>query len=154
MIEFEVAPHHGSGPVRLGMSREEARKAMPGEPQMFRKGPDSEYLTDAYCDSGFQIFYEGSKPRVEYIALCRDSGLIARYRGWDVFGTEAEKLIEGISQIAPYDQTDPELGYSYTFPGLEMSLWRPVMPQSANDPEGRFFSTIGVGTKGYYSKGF
>ena len=47
---------------------------------------------------------------------------------------------------------DPEVGYSYIFPSLELSVWRPPLPNNTSDPDGRCFRTIGVGRKGYYSE--
>jgi hypothetical protein len=50
-------------------------------------------------------------------------------------------------------QHDPkwrEIPYSYIFRSLQLSLWRPVLPSSPSDAEGRYFSTIGIGVRGYY----
>ena len=73
------------------------------------------------------------------------------YRGTDVFAQPAARLVELVAQDGPYDPDDPELGYSYIFPHLELALWRPVLPEGEEDPEGRYFSTIGVGRPGYFS---
>ncbi len=50
-----------------------------------------------------------------------------------------------LSERAKFDETDPELGYSYIFPDIELSIWRPNI-------DDEFFSTIGIGQKGYYSE--
>jgi hypothetical protein len=70
-----------------------------------------------------------------------------------VFETEAEELVEFISRSAASDKSDPELGYSYIFPELELSVWRPVIPKSKKGKYGRYLATIGVGRKGYYNGG-
>jgi hypothetical protein len=75
------------------------------------------------------------------------------YKGISVFETEAEELIRLIALDTPYNGGDPELGYSFVFPRLELSLWRPVIPESIDDENGKYFSTIGIGRKGYYSNG-
>jgi hypothetical protein len=153
MKTFDVLPGEGVGPVRLGMHRDEVRRAMPEAPKSFWKwGAESGgYETDAYHRSGFQVYYKGDVPRVEFIELSRECGFDAIYRGRDVFDTEAEDLVEFIAQDAPFDDRHQELGYSFIFPRLELSLWRPVLPEV--DPKGRFFSTIGVGVEGYFSRG-
>jgi hypothetical protein len=150
MRAYVVNPGVGVGPVRLGMHRDEVRAAMGQEPERFLKAGTSRYETDAYHDSAFQVFYEGDEPRVEFIELSGHGGFVAFYRGKDVFGTEASDLVEFIARDAPVDDRDPEFGYSFVFPSLELSLWRPVLPE--DDPDGEFFSTIGVGVEGYFSQ--
>ena len=56
-----------------------------------------------------------------------------------------------ISQEAPYDPEDPEFEFIYVFPKLERALWRPLNPEDEDDPEGQYFSTIGIGRQGYFS---
>jgi hypothetical protein len=134
------------------MSREEVRRVMPGPCEPFRKVPDAEYETDAFLNAGFLVFYGGQLPVAEYIELSRESGFRAVYRGIDVFATFADEVIAHVSRVAAFDHADRELGYSYVFPDLDLGLWRPVLPESAEDSEGREFSTVGVGVTGYYGK--
>jgi hypothetical protein len=150
MTTFNVVPHEGVGPVRLGMSRDEARSAMALPVQSFKKTESSTALTDAYLDSCFQVFFDNEE-RVEYVELSHCKSFITLYNGINVFATKAEDLIEFISKTAPYDANRRELGYSYVFPALELSVWRSTMPEDGEDEEGRFFMTIGVGKSGYYS---
>jgi hypothetical protein len=151
-MKYEVNPLIGVGGVKLGMSRADVRSIMKAYPRTFRKTSTSKHETDAWHNSGLQVFYGGEVPTVEYIELSRDSGIVALYRGIDVFNTEASRLIKKISEDDTYDASDPERGYSYLFPKLEMSLWRPIKPKSLEDEEGKYFSTIGVGVAGYYSQ--
>lgn len=147
---YEVIPLKGVGPVLLNMSRDESRAAMGVSPGTFRKSSDDTSLTDAYDESRFQVFFD-EKDTVEYIELSLGGTNSVIYKGISVFEKEADDLIEVISLDAPYDENDPELGYSYVFPMLELSVWRPVIPESQNDEGGRYFSTIGIGRKGYYT---
>ena len=149
---YEVVPHVGVGPVYLGMTRDEVRRVMPGPYEAFRKVPDAQHETDAFLSSGFQVFYGGELPVAEYIELSRESGFRAVYRGIDVFATPADEVVAHVCRDAAFDSADWELGYSYIFPDLDLGLWRPVLPESAADSEGREFSTIGVGVLGYYDK--
>ena len=151
MKKYDVVPGEEVGPVRLGMTREDARRIMGDEPVCFKKVGTSRYDADAFHESGFQIFYGGDDPRVEYIELSGGCGFEACYRCRDVFTTLANELVEFIAHDAPYDEAHPELGYAFIFPKLELSLWRPVIPESEDDPEGRLFRTIGIGINGYFS---
>jgi hypothetical protein len=150
LISYETIPHVGVGPVKLGMTREEVRRVMPGPYESFLKGLNPKHKTDAFHNCGFQVFYGGELPVVEYIELSRESGFRVVYRGVDVFTTPAEQLVAYISGDATFDSTDPELGYAYILPDLDITLWRPVLPESPENPTGREFSTIGVGVIGYY----
>lgn len=152
-MDYEVSPHVGVGPIRLGMSRSLVRSLMPGPRKSFRRASSNPHETDAFHGQGFQVFYGGAEPVVEYIELSRDSGFRALYGGMDIFETPADEVVALISSNAPFDPNDEEIGYSYIFPILDLSLWRPTVPDSPEDAEGRQFSTIGVGGKGYYGAG-
>jgi len=152
MIEYMVKPMVGIGPVLLGMTRPESRHAMGQEPESFKKSPDACCLTDAYHDGAFQVFFDG-QDKVEYIELSGPSpGFAALYKGIDVHRSKATEVVALISKDSSFDQDDPELGYSYIFHSLQLSLWRPVVPEDDQDQEGQFFATIGVGKHGYYCK--
>jgi len=125
---------------------------MAGPCRPFRKAPGSQHETDAFHGSGFQVFYAGAEPIVEYIGLSRGSSIRALYRGVDLFELPAHEVVTRISFYAPFDPNDDELGYSYIFPVLDLSLWRPTLPESPGDEDGRQFSTIGVGTRGYFNE--
>ena len=150
MPDYIIQPFIGVGPVRLGMSRTEVLQAMRESSEPFRKTKDSRYETDAFHQSGFQVSYGGEQPTVEFIELSRESGFRAFYRELEVFATSAAEVVVFISRDAAFDDADPELPYTYQFRGLQLSLWRPVIPESEADTEGRCFSTIGIGRRGYF----
>ena len=150
MPDYTVQPFVGVGPVHLGMSRDEVRRAMPEPAKPFRKAPTSQHETDTFHQSAFQVFYGGDVPTVEYIELSGGSVVRAHYRDLDVFTTPANEVVAYISRDSDFDQTDPEIPYSYLFRGLQLSLWRPTIPESDTDTDGRFFATIGIGRRGYY----
>jgi hypothetical protein len=126
---------------------------MPEPARSFRKTPTSRHETDAFHRNSFQVFYGGDQPVVEYIELSRGSVVGALYRDLDVFATPADEVVAYISRDSAFDQSDPEIPYSYLFRDLQLSLWRPVIPESDTDSEGRYFSTIGIGKRGYYDMG-
>jgi hypothetical protein len=151
-MNYEVIPLKKIGPVFLGMLRKDVRSTLGIQPYVFRKGADSSSLSEAYHESCFQVFYD-EDDRVEYIEVSSGgAAFVTVYGGKDVFETRASDLVDLVSKEAPFDSEHPELGYSYIFPRLELSLWRPAMPEDEQDPEGQYFSTIGIGKRGYYSE--
>ncbi len=143
MVEYDIVPHEGIGPIAFGMSREQSHAAMGTTPETFRESGQDASETDAYHNFG--------QDKVEYIELSADESVTAMYKGHDVFETKAQDLVNFISQEAPYDPDDPEIDFSYVFPKLELALWRPVKPVAEDDPERQCFSMIGIGRPGYFS---
>ncbi|MEN8251806.1 MAG: hypothetical protein ABFS32_22995 [Bacteroidota bacterium] len=147
-MEFEVVPHKGIGNIELGMSREKVRALMPKAPDTFRKSSSEKFDTDAFFNSCFQVFYNGEDPKVEYIELSANTDFKTLFNGVDIFSLEAEEAVRLVSQISSCVNTDE---FSYEFPELDLSLWRPFLPEDPGDEDGKYFSTIGVGVNGYYS---
>ena len=44
-----------------------------------------------------------------------------------------------------------EDGHSFTAPDLLLALWRSVVPEDDDDPEGRHFESVLVARPGYYA---
>jgi hypothetical protein len=110
---------------------------------------NAEELKDYFYENGLAIEYSAEGKGV-FIQVSKDSGLNPVYKDKSIFGTKARDLVHYISLYADYDPDDEELGYSFIFPDLELSLWRPVIPVSDDDTDGQFFETIGIGQKGYW----
>lgn len=145
--EFFLNPLSGVGPVCLGMSRE-AVLAVFGPPLVsFRRTSSSRYPTDAWFENSFQVSYDGDEPTVVFIELFNGNNVEAVVFGVPVFTTVVPTLIREIGCRAKLDETDPELGYSYTFPTLELAFWRP----DNDDGETPYFATVGIGVAGYFS---
>jgi len=145
--EFILDPLKGVDPVRLGMSRDAVHAAFGAPTATFHKTPNSRYPTDAWFGSDFQVFYEGDEPTVAYIELSNGVNLEAVLFGLPVFTTKVPALIAEIGRRAELDGADPELGYSYTFPSLELGFCRP----DNDNEEAPYFATVGLGRVGYYS---
>lgn len=140
---FHLQPLVGVDEIRLGMPRAEVLRIL-GDCKSFKKLATSVHVTDAWSNNGFQVFYGGEEPVVEYIELSRKSGFDATLLGYPVFSTKASELVNLIDKHSPYDRKNPEIGFSYIFHGLELSLWRPT-------EEDILFRTVGIGVRGYYS---
>ncbi len=148
MPSYVVTPHQGVGPIRFGMPRAVVQAALKLSPETFHK-VGAQTLVDAYLEACFQVFYDAAHT-VEYIELSRGGPVTALYQELDVFATTAEQVVQHLVQYAPFDASVPELGYSYIFPALDLSVWRPHLPKA--EPDGRFFATIGIGKAGYYRR--
>ncbi|WP_036308297.1 hypothetical protein [Methylophilus sp. 5] len=144
MKQIEIFPLIGIGEIELGSAQAEVRRIL-GPCRSFKKTPLATHPTDSWFDNKLQVYYTGQEPIVEYIEL--SNGLEATLFGHSVFSTKASQLISLIEQHAAFDNTDPELGYSYIFRSLQLSFWRPGVKGS----EGSYFSTVGVGIHGYFS---
>lgn len=145
--EFVLNPLNGVGPVSLGASREAVIAALGAPTASFYKTPESRYPTDAWFGSGFQVFYEGEQPMVTFIELSEGYDCGAVLFGLPVFSTTTQILIREVGRRAKLDETDPEFGYSYIFPSLELVFWRP----DNDDSEAPYFSTVGIGVSGYFT---
>ncbi len=122
---------------------------MPGTPSPFSKD-GAAVSTDAFHESAFQVFYDADD-RVEYIELSASDRMTALLDGEEVLVVPAEQVVENLAHRTPFDESDPELGYSYVFLELELAFWRPTLPEDENGDDGRTFATVGVGRPGYFS---
>jgi hypothetical protein len=144
--ELDIRPHDGVGPLRLAMTRNECRAAFGGAYREFRKVPGDDRTTDAFLGA-VHVYYD-DEDRAEYIEVSRMPGVRPTFDGMAVLEVEPAAAVAVVARHAPFDEDDPELGYSYIFKPLDLSLWRPV--DDENEPEGRTFMTVGVGRAGYY----
>jgi hypothetical protein len=148
--KYLVEPHIGVLPVRLNMQREDVHLTMGKDYESYYPCPDK--LIDAYHKSGFQISYTPDF-LVEYIELNHilktTHDIICL--GQNIFKTPANQIIDIISKEYPFDDGNPEMPYSYLFPQIDLSFWRPLLSEDGTE-EGVFFTTIGIGIQGYYSQ--
>lgn len=148
MKEIQVIPLKSAIDVNLGWTRKETLEKI-GVPE--RKWENSDHYQKEL--PMFSIDYDAEN-RVEYISISnpKNDGVKVLYQGTDVFVTPANELIKIIEKNTGlrYDRDDPELHYSFIFHDVDLSFWRPVIPEDENDEDGKYFETIGIGIKGYY----
>jgi hypothetical protein len=147
MKTFVVEPLRGiRGSVQFGMRREEARAALaPDRADAFSRGATA---FDGFYGSTLQVSYD-SEGRVEFIEFAPGSRVLMD--DYDLFGADAESVIEHLTKKEELDAHDPEPGYSFCFPRIELSFWRSVLPEAGSE-EGRYFESAGFGCAGYFSK--
>lgn len=143
MVFYKIIPHKGVGSIDLGMTRSEVHSIL-GVPQ------SSFGIREIFLD-GFAVDYD-ENGCVEFIELSKSHEFCATFDGVCLHETLADEVVALVSKYADDDKTDPEIGYSYTFPKLQLSLWRGTLPdegQDANDPDGRYFETVAIAKDGY-----
>src|SRR5262245_56820412 len=99
---------------------------------------------DMFLDAAFQVVYDGDGC-VEYIQLAISDAFIAEFEGVAVLQAAADDAVEAVAARAALDRGDPELGWIFVFPEIDLALWRPTTDQES-------FSAVGVGVQGYYSR--
>jgi len=144
MQEFQILPHKGVGPIKLGMTREEVH-AIFGEPQFSHGG------REMFMDGFMTDFNE--QDRVEFIELAKSRQFRAVFKGECLHEIPADEAVRHVSKYGQYDQNQRDLGYSYLFPDLQLSLWRGTMPttdQELDDLDGQYFEAVGIAESGYF----
>jgi hypothetical protein len=168
-MRFDVTPHIGANDLKLGMSRNEIRRVL-GDPEYSMEKSVFEFqdisiptpARDGYFENELQISFDDSG-KANFIEF---SGRGARHTtvflyGLGVFDTPAPDLIKVIAEKSntQFDQEDEEVPYTYTFRDIDVSIWRPVIPeqdenenQIPESDEGKYFWNIGIGITGYNKK--
>lgn len=113
---LEVKPSEGIGRIKLGMERDEVYR-------IFGKSGDLNLEIEWIDD--YHIGYENGKVVFIEIPNSISPNNFVLFNGVDVFRTEAKLLVKVISEYGQYDESDRELGFSYTFSKLGIALWRP-----------------------------
>ncbi|HSE68317.1 MAG TPA: hypothetical protein VLB12_15115 [Gemmatimonadales bacterium] len=145
-------PTEGAG-IPLGSTRSDALRHCleHGKPSEFRRNGETRASLVLKRASGLSIFvYFDPEDFVEAIEFGRPrSGEdVILYRDVDIFGTEADELIQRLSE---YDRIEvSEQGRSVTAPDVLLALWRPVLPEHPEDEDGRYFESVLIARPGYY----
>jgi hypothetical protein len=147
-----LEPPTGAAGVLIGSTRAEATRqcAAFGDPQPFRRHDEANPSLSVRHPAELSVFvYFDDADVVNAVELSRpDHGEIVAFGDIDVFGAPAEDVVDRLRRITPIEVTDG--GRSATAAGLLLALWRPTLPESAEDDEGRHFQSVLVARPGYY----
>ncbi len=155
MLQFEIKPLEGIGPIQFGQTRDAVQVAMAelGETEIQRLGKSRE----SFFGAAFQVHYDESG-KVEFIETASSTAFEVLFNGKVLHEMEADEAVEFVSQYADVDTEESEIPNGYQFPSIELSLWRGTLPldqddedYDEDDDEGRFFEAVGLGAKGYFS---
>ncbi|MEU3604033.1 hypothetical protein AB0E83_00980 [Streptomyces sp. NPDC035033] len=151
-LDLHLEPPHGAGPVRLGMSFDEAVAAVVpwGEPRTrVRPGTRRGGVSTACAGIGVQVHLE-EDDRVTAVEFWRPGeGRTSAARvllgGRDVFTTPADELLAGFD-VHDGDGEDPFV------PGLSLGFTRRTSQEVPRRPDGLpvHFTSVLVGGADYY----
>ncbi len=113
---LEIEQNTGIGKIKLGMERDDVYRVLG------KKGDSSSNIE---WIENYHIEYRYNKVVFIEIPNSASDNNFVLFRGVDIFRTEAKLLVKYITEYGKYDETDLELGYTYRFPSLGISLWRP-----------------------------
>ncbi|WP_220446425.1 hypothetical protein [Micromonospora chalcea] len=150
-MDFVLDPPRAAGPLRIGMSLEEAEQTLrmidgylpprPGD----RSNPGF-----AHYESELSIAVSqdrsGSVDAVEVYRPSRD--VVVLFRGIPIFDLPAEGVIQRLSGMTQVEIEDG--GLRVLAPDLLLSLWRSVLPEGVADEDGRCFEAALVAAPGFY----
>ena len=149
MDVYKIRPGSGVGPVKIGMSRDDAKRAMETTghkvesfvrwqnrpPVLAMQG---EFLSGYFDRSDRVEAIEVMGPPSDAQSLGDEPPFAARYGDVDVFRTRASTLADLVSRDAEPDTTAEDHGVAFTFPTIGIALWR-------EGAEGTpFFETVSV----------
>ncbi len=134
MNKFNIIPGISIGPIQIGMGTDKILELW-GKPQSIH---GNRWM---YHD-GFFIDYDESR-KVEFIETGKSKNYSIILDGLDLHKTKSDKVIELFSKLDDYDRNEPDLGFSYVFKKIQLSLWR-------GSVEMEFFESIGQASPKYF----
>ncbi len=146
---FDIVPHVGIGPVRLGMSRAEVEAALAGVPQALpghTKG--SSATIECYVQASLQIEFEADGT-ASFVEVSSHPAMLCLYKDQDVFDSPAPQLF---ALFAADDALGPHVydPLEYVFPQLIVSLWEADEQYDRRCNQSRpMYATVGVGDERY-----
>ncbi|MGW5775863.1 hypothetical protein [Streptomyces sp. NPDC003863] len=151
-MDLHLAPPHGAGPVRLGMTLDEAVAAVSPwrEPRVRTRRNRVLVTVSAACDHvGVEVLLE-EENRVTAVELWwpgegRETSIRVLLDGADVFRTPADELLRGLAAHGA-DGEDPFV------PGLSLGFTRRTSQEVPRRPDGLpvCFTSVLVGGEDYY----
>ena len=143
MEKLELRPLFGFGQIKLGVQRNDIHELL-GPPNDFNEN------TDYYSNSSIQIHYSEDGV-VEFIELASDQNVV--WDGISIFFTPVVELVKELLKKTKQSTNESEPGYTFTYPEYELCFWRPTQPDEEDPNEGKYFESVGLGSKGYFSSG-
>ncbi|MBI3272388.1 MAG: hypothetical protein HYZ53_25575 [Planctomycetes bacterium] len=140
--------HHDSlGPVRLGASRDEIRRAL--GPPSHTQEPHEQWgihfhAKDYFFDNALQVSYDDDQV-AEFIEASHHDSFVVTFDGVPVHSSPAEEVLATIRRHAKPDEDDREYPCNQTFPALDLTIYR----EHREDAQ---IEAIGIGRLGYTSR--
>jgi hypothetical protein len=95
-MKFEIIPKKSAGPIQIGQTRENVRKAANSNVEEFMKTPTSASPTDAFDELGIHVYYD-KQDRCEAIELWSESN--PTYKGVSLFDMSPKQAISWLRKL-------------------------------------------------------
>ena len=142
MIEMQIHPHVGIGPILLGALRINIRNKMIllGYPLSLTRN-----AIDYFCENAIQVEYIDDT--ASFIGVAPHAEIECIFNDVDVFDTEASDLFKIIATVdsSPNLEFDP---CEYCFPSLIITLWE-ADTQYHREGTKEVYGQIGIGDQRY-----
>jgi len=145
VITFEIIPLDSIGPLKLGVTRAEAREAMCASGFPLESARDS---LDYFHHSCIQTEC-GTDGNIHFIGISSSPEITVSYKGLDVYSLAAPELF---SVIADHDASGPHVYDScqYLFPNQLITLWDADEQYDRQGDETRpVWAQVGIGNSAY-----
>jgi hypothetical protein len=151
-MDFDLAPPNGTGPLRIGMSRQSANVALDSLRDLSAVSESDRPGQHVFRPSGLMISIHCMRDTLEAIELGRPSTPTDRiiFRGLDVFAIPARELVQRMGEYTSIE-ADPNDPASFVAADLLLSFWRPFAADDEPEEEqGYYFSSVLLAQPGYY----
>ncbi len=164
MDDLIIEPKRGIGTINLRMSKSEVERCINDYAEKYEK---HSYNRDGFKHC-FQVEYDADE-RAIFIQLVYSlkDYFNCVFKDINIFTTKATELVSILEQISPYDRDHWELGCTYYFPEIGLSLWRSSkfieediekewfkelsLEQQEEELRMLYFQTVSVETESYRS---
>lgn len=154
-MDFELEPPQRAGPFRIGDTADSATDAARhlGELIVVCRTAESSGGWAVHRPSGLSIFiYFDDSDHLEAIEFGASPGTAERVmcKGLPIFDTPAEEVVQHLRRRTTVTESPDERGYTFTATELQLGLWRGTVPESPDDPDGRYFESVLIAGPGYW----
>ena len=150
-----LCPPKAAGPLRISATGQQAVDTLRtlGDPRVLCRLPGSRSGWAVDRPSGLFISaYFDTDDRVEAIEFGRGHDNTAdpvTYNGLNVFATPATELVTQLRHHTTVRKDED--GHAFTAPDLLLTFRRPTAPETPDDQDGRFFTSVLLARPGYYN---
>jgi hypothetical protein len=150
-MHFLLEPPGGVGPVRIGLTRDQARDALDSLKDPSDVSDSDRPGLNVFRPSGLMVSVDyGADGLVNAVELGRpQDGDTVLFQDVDVFALPARQVVTRMRQFTTLLEEDG--GGSFVAPDLLLAFWRPfVADDEPAEPQGYYFSSVLLARPGYY----
>ncbi len=138
--DFDLKPGVGAGKMTFGMSPQDVRQVMDGEPVIFRKTPSDDFPCDFFSEAGVFCYYDKSG-RLNAIEFTQPARPVIG--GFAFVGMEFEPAKVILASLGREIEEETDSAISF---GLDVSIYSSLAKDDAAAP----VETVLIFREGYY----